>query len=1075
MWKKFFVFMIALLSILIVSIASLAAYLYKNQDVLARYALQELNDMMQGYTRLGGVKIDVFTNFPYISIDLQDLALYASESDTLQPIYRFNDVYLGFNYTDIVAGSYKVKKIKIKQGEINIEKHEDGSINLLLAKSLKEKAEENASENSKFSLKLKKLVLDNLQVTKTDYQSKQYLHLHFKKAESSFKFNEELLLNKLDTHFELVELRIQDSVWLKNKQLHWETDLEYQFANSLLRIRPSRFEIKDAQFELQGTVDFARNAFLDLEIFGRKPDFRLITAFAPEGVYEKLKSYQNSGDVYFKGKVKGASVDAIPRIDLEFGCKNADFINPNRKNSIRDLNFTGFFTNGEERHLRTSELLIKSLSGNPEESVFKGSFHIKNFENPLVSIDFHSRLNLATLQNFFEIEALKGLSGWLIIDMTLDELMDYYDTPTALGKLKDGSDSRLIFEKVHLQSPDLPYPVRFNGRMEIASSKLIFKNFLANLGQSDFRVDGEVVNLAAFLHGEEAPFAAELKGSSKKILLKELLSFDKALAAQQEEEISDLRYHLAFNTTTTELKKKEGLPKGEFSVKEFFVKLKHYPHHFHDWHIDLLLEEDKINIKQFEGQVDNSDFRLSGYLDNYRALQDSTRSKQDVALKLLLQSAQLHFDDLFVYKNKNYMPAEYQHETLSRLLLDMSLQIPAKSLLQGDWKANTRLQLRQLDGQLKLHSYGLRKLQAEVDIVQSRLQVRDFKGQMGTTDFRIQAEVENIAKLMEADFKGKKSLYLQANQLNFNELLSQAELEKSHDTLKNTEEHAQAFNIFELPFPNLDFQTDIGELRYGKYHLKQLKAALRIEPSHKVYIDRFDTYTAGGKLSIKGYLNATDAKKIYFSSTIQAQEMDMDKMFYKMDNFGQDYLLNENLHGKLSGTIQSKVLLHPDLVVNLRDTEAHIEATIREGRLTNFAPFKMMDRFMAGKDLENVRFGEMNNVIDVKNGEISIPRMEISSSLGYMMISGKQNFDNDLQMSYLVEVPAFVIKDALWNHLSRKRRERRQREQQQRQSQGEEEAIISSEDRQSRQLATVRIEGRPDNIDFSFQGFRKNR
>jgi len=611
--------------------------------------------------------------------------------------------------------------------------------------------------------------------------------------------------------------------------------------------------------------------------------------------------------------------------------------------------------------------------------------------------------------------------------------------------------------------------------MEIVSGKLVLKNFLANLGQSDFRIDGEVINLAAFLHGEEAPFAAELKGSSKKILLKELLSFNKALAARQEEEISDLRYHLAFSTSTTELKKAQGLPKGEFSVKEFFVKLKHYPHHFHDWHIDLLIEEDKINIKQFEGQVDNSDFRLAGYLNNYRALQDSTRGKQDVELKLFLQSAQLHFDDLFVYKNKNYMPAEYQHESISQLLLDLSLQMPAQSLLQADWKDNTRLQLRQLDGKFKVHNYGLRKLQAGLSIEKGRLQVKDFKGQLGATDFRIQADIENVAKLMEADFKGKKSLTIQANQLNFNELLSQAELEKSHDTLKSTEEHAQAFNIFELPFPNLDFQGDIGELRYGKYYLKQLKAALRIEPSHKVYIDRLDAYTAGGKLNLKGYLNATDPKKIYFSSTIQVQDMEMDKMFYKMDNFGQDYLINENLHGKVSGTIQSKVLLHPDLVVNLRDTEAHIEATIREGRLTNFAPFKMMDRFMAGRDLENVRFGEMNNVIDVKNGEISIPRMEISSTLGYMMISGKQNFDNDLQMSYLVEVPAFVIKDALWNHLSRKRRERRQREQQQRQSQGEEEAIISSEDRQSRQLAAVRIEGRPDTIDFSFQGFRRNR
>lgn len=88
MWKKIFIFTIALLSFLIASIAGLAIYLYRNQEVLARYALQELNDMMEGHTRLGDVQVDIFTNFPYISIDLQDLALYASEADTTRPIYH---------------------------------------------------------------------------------------------------------------------------------------------------------------------------------------------------------------------------------------------------------------------------------------------------------------------------------------------------------------------------------------------------------------------------------------------------------------------------------------------------------------------------------------------------------------------------------------------------------------------------------------------------------------------------------------------------------------------------------------------------------------------------------------------------------------------------------------------------------------------------------------------------------------------------------------------------------------------------------------------------------------------------
>ncbi|GAB4128683.1 MAG: hypothetical protein Fur0027_12490 [Raineya sp.] len=36
--------------------------------------------------------------------------------------------------------------------------------------------------------------------------------------------------------------------------------------------------------------------------------------------------------------------------------------------------------------------------------------------------------------------------------------------------------------------------------------------------------------------------------------------------------------------------------------------------------------------------------------------------------------------------------------------------------------------------------------------------------------------------------------------------------------------------------------------------------------------------------------------------------------------------------------------MYPDLVVNLQDTEAHIEASLKDGRLSNFAPDRKSKR-----------------------------------------------------------------------------------------------------------------------------------
>ncbi len=1045
-------------------------YLYKNQKVVASYILGELNDMQKGYTTLDGLHITIVRTFPYISVDLENLALYASREDTLQPIYRFKDAYIGFDFWSVIKGTYDIKKIYLSEGQINVIRYEDGSLNLLLAKSPKQKAEEAAqSDTSHLHLHLKEIVLKDITINKTDLASQQVLSIHFTEAKTDFSYKDNLIDNHLNTRFEVLVWRIGESTFFRNKHLHWETDIHYDLDRDFLRIDPSRFEIEGGEFKVQGSVDLAKNAYLDLDITGEKPDFKLITSFAPEGVYETLQSYQNKGKIYFRGKVQGEAIDNTPKIDLEFGCENAEFINPRANNAIRNLDFTGFFTNGEKRTLETCELRIKSLSGDPEESTFRGSFHIKNFIDPYVSIDFHSKFNLATLQNFFEIDALEGLSGWLVIDMTIDELLDYNDVPTMLGKLKDGSDSRFVLKEVRYQGKNFHLPLRLDGEIDIENGSLVIKELQAKVGESDFLLKGDILNLATFLHGQDAEMQFDLLGKSKFLNLTQLLSFDKALAQAYNEEIRDLSFNLRFKTSSKYLRGYAGVPQGEFFVDEFNARFKNYAHALHDWHVDIVIDEKAFKIKQFEGMIDKSDFHLLGELRNYPALLDSTRSREAIESNLIFKTNYFSFDDLLTYKQHNYLPEEYSHEVLRNFILDMSLKIVPQDIFDGEYFRNMALSLRRLDGTFAVHNYGIRNVAGELTAQNNALRIRDLHAQVGKSDFRIDADIENIKKVMADDYSGKKTVSLQSNFLDLDEFLlaSQGGSEKAAQAKTNAAKpdsnaHAEAYNIFAKPFPNIDIQAKIGTFHYGKYLLQQFKTTLRVLPNHYVYVDELDMLVAGGHMQLKGYFNGSNPQKIYFSSDIKAENIDLDKLFYKFDNFGQDYLVSENLHGKLSGTVRSKVHMHPDLVVDLGDTEAHVEAKVLNGRLTNFAPFKLMDKFMGSKDLDDVRFGELNNVLDVKNGHLHIPKMEISSTLGYLFISGNQNFDKDLKMNYEVEVPMFIIKEALWGYLFGKRKKENK-------AATEEVAdaeIISSEERKSKKGVTVQVFGIPDNIDF---------
>ncbi|MCU0445252.1 MAG: hypothetical protein MUE85_10070 [Microscillaceae bacterium] len=1049
---KYFLWIFGILLVLTVLLfGGVAIYLYRNQSHIRDLVLSTLNENQVGHTTLDKVYINPYLEFPYIAVDLHQLSFYSTAQDLKKPIYTFEDVYLGFSIWDILAGKYDIKRITARNGKINLVKDKNGLYNLLLAKASKKNTP--SAKNNPLQIHLRRIVLENITVFKTDLGTQQYVEVHLRQAQTGLSYTSQFIKNNLEANLALKLLQQNDLVLFKNKNIHLKTDILFDLPKNLLTIRPSNFEIEGAEFSLAGSVDMNKKAFVDLDIQGKKPDFKLITAFAPSDVYEKLKTYQNKGNIYFRGKVVGACLDDIPQIDLEFGCKNAEFVNPKAKSSVRDLNFAGFFTNGAKKDLTTCELQIKSLSGKPEESIFKGSFHIKNFLNPYISIDFHSKLDLATLQNFYPNENLKSLKGWLIVDMTIDELLDYNDVQGSLGKLKDGTDSRVILKDVSFQPLAYPLPIeKIQADVRIIAGKLVMNYLRAQIKQNDIEILGDIDNLAAYFHRQPADLTANLAIKAKQLDLQELLSFDKKMANDYAEIIRNLTFKAAFKTKAEYLYKAVDIPQGEFLIEELNLKLNNYPHSIHDTHLDFIISQNDIEIKRLESEIDKSDLHLLGKLENYHALFHPERKQEVFKLNLNFKANQLNFKDLLTYKQVNYLPKDYQNEVIQNLMLDFDLQMAANDLYSGKFEQATTLDLKRLDCKLQQHPLQLREFGGHFDLKNNILTLQNFRGKLGQSDFSLAGTIDNLTTA--ADFKSKKHLQFKANNLNINELIDYQIPTPAQDTIPKN--HDAGFNLFAIPFPDLALQAQIGKLTYKQYNLEQLSADLRITQNHYIYVDNLIMNTAGGSVGMKGYFNGENKNKIYLSGDLDIKNLDLDRVFVKFDNFGQDYLLSKNLHGNLTAKIKSKVLLHTDLTPNLQDTEAHIEGTVKNGRMVNFAPFQMMSRFFADKDMNDIRFGELSNTFDFKNGKISFPRMEISTNLGFIYVAGSQSLNQT--MDYVVEVPVKLIRQAAWSYFFKRRRNEANVK-----VDSDTEAIISSENSNFKNFISIHLSGTPEN------------
>jgi AsmA-like C-terminal region len=167
---------------------------------------------------------------------------------------------------------------------------------------------------------------------------------------------------------------------------------------------------------------------------------------------------------------------------------------------------------------------------------------------------------------------------------------------------------------------------------------------------------------------------------------------------------------------------------------------------------------------------------------------------------------------------------------------------------------------------------------------------------------------------------------------------------------------------------------------------------------------------AGGEIGVSGYFNGSDPKKIYFSPVITMNRVDLDKLLFKFENFGQDHLVSENLHGKLNGSMTGKIRMHADMVPIVDDSEIHIDFEVIQGRLENYTALLAVADYFQDKNLNHVRFDTLSNTIDMKNGTLSIPAMTVNSSLGFIQLSGKQ--DLDMNMEYYVRVPWKLVTKA---------------------------------------------------------------
>ncbi|HEX5002544.1 MAG TPA: AsmA-like C-terminal region-containing protein [Bacteroidia bacterium] len=256
----------------------------------------------------------------------------------------------------------------------------------------------------------------------------------------------------------------------------------------------------------------------------------------------------------------------------------------------------------------------------------------------------------------------------------------------------------------------------------------------------------------------------------------------------------------------------------------------------------------------------------------------------------------------------------------------------------------------------------------------------------GASDLRLSGTITDLAGYLAGS---KDPLIVRATlastYLNLDELMAKDQ------ALGNGADTSYRFKL--TGFVNFALGVKIDSLKFRKFTASSIQGEIQLRDK-TLATRELDMNTSDGKIRLKGMIDGRKADSLKIDYDALITNMNINRLFYEMGNFGQTVIVDKNLKGRINAQVLFRSTWDNRLQVNPKTIIAKSDLTVIDGELINFEPMLALSRYLKGTDLKDIRFSTLTNTIDIKNETIIIPQMEIHSSALDLTLSGTHGFDN---------------------------------------------------------------------------------
>lgn len=474
--------------VFLVLAAALLPFLVENK--VKQQIIHEINQQVTVPVEVkGGMSLSLFKHFPNASFTFSDVRI----ADKLRPgnyLLRVKEFSFLCNIPGLLKGEMEFSKVLLRDGELQLFTDTKGRNNYDILK------EDTASSKEKLTIRLQKAEIQEVNFVFLDQLRAVDVNLKLKEAGLTGDFNEERFELSTTTQLFVHRIMAGGEEFLTGKNVGAEMLLDVNKATNKYDFKKGKLTVDGNEFNIHGYLASVKNGMdVHFRLTNEGEDFRKLFQLLPAAYKANFANAEGSGRYAIVAVVKGIfGAGSSPTLDVTADLKDSELKLGKYNKLLKKVNATAKY---QIDHKGKDRLIISNFNCTLNNLPFQFTLRLTNLADPDFDFFANGVMHLSELSTFVPESAAKDFKGAVRFNnfRLTGRKRDFTDIQNST--LRGSGDFTL--QEVALNARGIIYD-QINGKLSYGIHAIEAKDFTIRFGNSDFRFNGTIENLLAYVY-----------------------------------------------------------------------------------------------------------------------------------------------------------------------------------------------------------------------------------------------------------------------------------------------------------------------------------------------------------------------------------------------------------------------------------------------------------------------------------------------------------------------------------------------------------------------------------------------